>query len=121
MASLATNKANSAGTDALKAEGFSVGEQNGTPVTSDSDYYENNAKYYADEAQGYAESIDPDTLAKLEDISELLPTETASGAIASFNDYICAQVLADEIKIAPNDGAEVEFDEFNLNIQITKS
>ncbi len=47
--------------------------------------------------------------------------EETDAAIASFNDYICAQVLADEIKIAPNDGAEVEFDEFNLNIQITKS
>ena len=49
------------------------------------------------------------------------PNEETDAAIASFNDYICAQVLADEIKIAPNDGAEVEFDEFNLNIQITKS
>ncbi len=49
------------------------------------------------------------------------PNEETDAAIASFNEYICAQVLADEIKIAPNDGAEVEFDEFNLNIQITKS
>ncbi len=49
------------------------------------------------------------------------PNEETDVAIASFNEYICAQVLADEIKIAPNDGAEVEFDEFNLNIQITKS
>ncbi len=49
------------------------------------------------------------------------PNEETDAAIASFKEYICAQVLADEIKIAPNDGAEVEFDEFNLNIQITKS
>ena len=49
------------------------------------------------------------------------PNEETDAAVASFNEYICAQVLADEIKIAPNDGAEVEFDEFNLNIQITKS
>ena len=49
------------------------------------------------------------------------PNEETDAAIESFNEYICAQVLADEIKIAPNDGAEVEFDEFNLNIQITKS
>ena len=32
--------------NALKAEGWAVGTQNGTPVTSDSPYYENNAKYY---------------------------------------------------------------------------
>ncbi len=49
------------------------------------------------------------------------PNEETDAAIESFKEYICAQVLADEIKIAPNDGAEVEFDEFNLNIQITKS
>jgi len=49
------------------------------------------------------------------------PNEETDAAIASFNEYICAQVLADEITVAPNDGAEVEFDEFNLNIQITKS
>ncbi len=32
---------------ALRAEGWADGEQNGTPVTSNSPYYENNAKYYA--------------------------------------------------------------------------
>ena len=37
----------SAQTAALKAEGFAVGEQNGTPVASGSPYYENNAEYYA--------------------------------------------------------------------------
>ena len=37
----------SAQTYALKSEGFAVGEQNGVPVTSDSPYYQNNAKYWA--------------------------------------------------------------------------
>lgn len=32
---------------ALKAEGFSVGEQNGEPVGSASPYYHNNARYYS--------------------------------------------------------------------------
>lgn len=36
---------------ALEAEGYAVGEQGGTPVASGSPYYENNAKYYAGEAQ----------------------------------------------------------------------
>ena len=40
-----------AAADALKAEGCAVGEQNGTPVASGSPYYQNNAKYYAGEAQ----------------------------------------------------------------------
>lgn len=34
--------------NALKAEGWANGTQNGTPVSSDSPYYENNAKYWAD-------------------------------------------------------------------------
>lgn len=43
--------ATSSETDALKSEGFAVGEQNGTPVTSGSPYYENNAEYYKDECE----------------------------------------------------------------------
>ena len=33
---------------ALVSEGYAIGEQNGVPVTSDSPYYENNAKYWAE-------------------------------------------------------------------------
>lgn len=39
-----------ASTYSLVSEGFAVGEQNGTPVTSESPYYENNAEYYKNEA-----------------------------------------------------------------------
>ena len=42
-------------------------------------------------------------------------------AVNSYGDYIKTQVLADDITIAPNDGTEVEFDEFKLNINITKA
>ena len=38
--------------DALKSEGFAVGEQNGVPVGPGSPYYKNNAKHYCEEAQG---------------------------------------------------------------------
>lgn len=37
-------------TSALIAEGYSVGEQNGEPVEEGSPYYENNAKYYAEQS-----------------------------------------------------------------------
>lgn len=40
--------------NALKAEGYAKGTQNGTPVDSTSPYYHNNAKYYRDEAQQIA-------------------------------------------------------------------
>lgn len=50
-ASTATDASN-ANTDALKSEGFAVGEQNGTPVSSGT-YYENNSKYYCQKAEEY--------------------------------------------------------------------
>ena len=40
------NAANAAG---LRAEGWATGTQSGTPVTSDSPYYQNNAKYYSEQ------------------------------------------------------------------------
>lgn len=40
--------------NALYSEGFAVGEQNGTPVSSGSPYYENNAKYYDGESAAKA-------------------------------------------------------------------
>lgn len=39
-----------ANTASLKAEGMAVGKQNGVDVDSDSPYYHNNAKYYAEQA-----------------------------------------------------------------------
>ena len=50
----AGNSASAAAADALKSEGFAIGEQNGTPVSSGSPYYENNAKYYKEQAALYA-------------------------------------------------------------------
>ena len=62
------DSAEDADASALVSEGYAVGEQNGTPVTSGSPYYHNNAKYYS------------------ENLINILPTDTASGAIASFPD-----------------------------------
>lgn len=45
--SAAAGSASAAAADALEAEGFAVGEQNGVPVSSGSPYYQNNAKYYS--------------------------------------------------------------------------
>ena len=49
------------------------------------------------------------------------PNAETDAAVDAFADYIKTQVLADDITVAANDGAEVEFDEFNLNIKIEKS
>lgn len=59
-ASTASGAAASAAADALLTEGYAVGEQNGTPVSSGSPYYENNAKYF--HQQTAQDKSDTDTL-----------------------------------------------------------
>ncbi|UKK52244.1 isoleucine--tRNA ligase [Prevotella sp. E13-17] len=49
------------------------------------------------------------------------PNEASTKAVESFGDYIARQVLADSITLEANDGQNVEFDEFKLNIKISKS
>ena len=51
----------------------------------------------------------------------IAPNEEIEKSVATFGEYIKTQVLADSIEIAANDGTEVEFDEFKLNIKITKN
>ncbi len=51
---------------------------------------------------------------------DIEPNEAASKAVEAFGDYIARQVLADEIRLTQNDGQPVEFDDFNLNIKVTK-
>ena len=50
----------------------------------------------------------------------LAPNAEVEKSLESFADYIKTQVLADDIKVAANDGQEVEFDEFKLNIKVEK-
>ena len=46
----AENAEESANTSALKSEGYAVGTQNGTPAGSGEPYYQDNAKYYKEQA-----------------------------------------------------------------------
>ena len=50
----------------------------------------------------------------------LAPQADVEKSVDAFADYIKTQVLADSITIQPNDGQEVEFDDFKLNIKIVK-
>lgn len=54
-ATTASSSATSASADALKAEGYAVGKQNGSDVSSGT-YYQNNAKYYKEQAASSASS-----------------------------------------------------------------
>ena len=49
------------------------------------------------------------------------PNAEVEKSLAAFADYVKAQVLADSITIAENNGQEIEFDEFKVNIQVTKN
>ena len=49
------------------------------------------------------------------------PNEQTDAAIADYADYIKTQVLADTIEVSYNDGQEIDFDDFNLNIKVVKS
>jgi isoleucyl-tRNA synthetase len=50
----------------------------------------------------------------------LAPQPDVEKAVESFGDYIKTQVLADTIAVQPNDGQEIDFDDFKLNIKIEK-
>jgi isoleucyl-tRNA synthetase len=52
---------------------------------------------------------------------QIEPNEAVTKAVEAFGDYIARQVLADEVKLEANEGQSVEFDDFKLNINITKS
>ena len=51
----------------------------------------------------------------------IAPNAEVEKALAAFGDYLKSQVLADSVSVAPNGGQEVDFDDFKLNITITKS
>ena len=52
---------------------------------------------------------------------QIEPNVAVMKAVEDFGDYIARQVLADEVKLEANEGQSVEFDDFKLNINITKS
>ena len=51
----------------------------------------------------------------------LSPKEEMEEAIKAFGGYVKDQVLADTIVFENNEGQEVDFDDFKLNIKITKN
>lgn len=46
--------------------------------------------------------------------------EQSTAAISMFGEYIMNQVLAETIDITDNNGTEIDFDDFSINIEITK-
>lgn len=96
MASYATVAQNAAASASAaadseeNAEAWAVGERGGTPVSSGDDTYNNNAKYWAEQAEDFADSIDPDKIESHIDAAYI--KETASGSIATLSDGAPAPV-----------------------------
>ena len=70
--------ANDPPANALKAEGYANGTQNGAAVPSTSPYYHNNAKYWKEQAEGVANN----TLNGLSDVGIVNPQE---GQVLAYN------------------------------------
>mgnify|MGYP006315093771 FL=1 len=51
----------------------------------------------------------------------LAPNAETDAAVESYGELVKTQVLANKIEIAPNDGTEVDFDDFKLNIKVEKA
>ena len=79
----ASNNASAASTNALKAEGYAVGTQNGSDVSSGSTYYHNNAKYYSDLASADAEDASDYADAAAGSASDAADSATAAAASAA--------------------------------------
>lgn len=71
---------NEARSKALMAEGYAFGTQNGVPVGPESEYYHNNAKYWADKAKEAASG--EDAMSKMDYDSDL--SVLNAGGIAPF-------------------------------------
>ena len=88
QAVIAGQKADLAEDHALESEGHALGTQNGTPVSSDSPYYHNNAKYWADEArQSSAGGVAASVIATAE------PTNISSHAYAIGDQFVYNGIL----------------------------
>lgn len=90
-ATTASTSASSASTNGLKSEGYAVGKQNGTDVSSGSEYYHNNAKYYKEQAEAAAAQLDAEKI--LGNFAHYESTATASRAYAvgehlTYNGYL---------------------------------
>lgn len=105
MASYATVAQNAAASataangSAEDAEAFADGQRDGVDVGSTDPAYHNNAKYYAEQAETYADSIDPDKIESHIDAAYI--KETASGSIATFSDGAPAPVRDLVAEIVP--------------------
>ena len=91
--------------NALKAEGWAVGTQNGTAVTSDSPYYHNNSKYWKDQAQAIASN----TLSGLSDVGianpqngQVLSYHSATQTWVNDNNTVDISGKADKVSGATN-------------------
>ena len=75
--------ATDAGNARLTAEAYATGTREGQPISGTDPAYHNNSKYYAELAEDYADSIDPDTLAKVDGYYDEMSVGNADQLLSS--------------------------------------
>ena len=50
----------------------------------------------------------------------IAPNPEIQNAVSAYEKYICTQVLADAINFAENNGTSFDFDDYKVNIEISK-
>lgn len=98
---------------ALRAEGWADGTQNGTPVTSESPYYENNAKYYKEAAEDVLESIPPDYTELADEVAS--QSEKFSKYVGSYSDNLYDYTKDTKGKVINSSGAIVDNDTYKIS------
>lgn len=107
----------------LKSEGYAVGTQNGVPVTSGSPYYQNNAKYWRDQAH----AIVSNSFAGLDDVDF---NNLQDGQVAVYNstsqmweneDLPDPTVLLPHVVITSDTGATVTLTKGGTTITATET
>lgn len=93
----ASTNAVTASAKAQVAEGFAVGEQNGSPVGASSPYFENNAEHWASVAQDIADSLGGDIETAVDNWLDEHPEATTTVQDDSLTPIKLAQTFKKEI------------------------
>ena len=89
----ASNNAAAANTSKLAAEGYAVGKQNGVDVPASSPYFENNSKYYMEQAKASVPADYTELIGDVEDLKSAMTNRMVSDEIKTAL-LACIQAVA---------------------------
>ena len=99
----ASNNAAAANTSKLAAEGYAVGKQNGVDVPSTSPYFENNSKYYMEQAKASVPTDYTELIGDVEDLKSAITTITGRNAVEMTNGKVVYIQNNQDNSLTPSD------------------